>query len=610
MNLGLYNIRKIKNGVTYNGNSIQIFDIQRRDNKMISRDDMMKLSNKLQADLRKLYSKGLISVSIQYPNRFFNGDVSTLQNDINFFTMDDYDEFDDDPNEYKSFRFTFIPITKLAKGGSDPHNDCLINCIKKVIQTHKNKIDAEELKEYLCLERNDKIPLSKLSLVEKYIEKKTNMDYAIYVSGDYEYISSLNTNKKIRLILSDEHYSLDKELISKKNIAFEEKKIVMYEWKGEIVNCFDGEKYFDLSRKEYDEIKSKPMSSDYLLVNKNYNNKAKKLTIEESYKSYIDMADEMKRETNGYINFYKCASVKDVALHHFYNLIKSVQPEPIYNNEAEFIDCASFGATTYYERYEGQVHSFDINSCYPYVISRNYNSFPIREGEYVTIKKIKEKPDYGIYRCIISNPENKIIKLFRFNPNSYYTHIDINLAKQYNLTVELIQDEQPNFLYYSKDKLINGKFLFGHYISDIYALKEKKIKGAKDLLNILYGALSEKNYNKFSIDSDTELNITNAKIVSMYSTDERIKLKVISYKYGWFKTNFARILPFVLALGRDRLYYVFKNYQNFIVRAHTDGVLLKEIPETLLTGTKLGQLKHDGTFNVNITKLNKIGKTI
>ena len=89
--------------------------------------------------------------------------------------MDDYNIYDEDPGEYKYFQFIFIPITKLAKGRSDPNNDCLINCIKKVIQSHKNKIDAEELKQYLGLERNDKIPLSKLSLVEKKIEEKAKM---------------------------------------------------------------------------------------------------------------------------------------------------------------------------------------------------------------------------------------------------------------------------------------------------------------------------------------------------------------------------------------------------------------------------------------------------
>jgi hypothetical protein len=436
------------------------------------------------------------------------------------------------------------------------------------------------------------------------------MDYAIFVSGDYPFISSLNTNKRIRLILSDEHYSLDKEFILQKNIAFEEKKIVMYEWKGESVNCFDGDKHFDLSRKQYDEIKSKPMSSDYLLVNKNFNAKAKKMTLEEAHAAYIEMADEMKRETNGYINFYKCASIKDVALHHFYNLIKSVQPEPIYNNEAEWISNASFGATTYWEKYEGEVHSFDVNSHYPCLLTKNYNYFPVKEGEYKQIINIAQKAEYGIYRCKITSTENKPYKFFRFNPLNYYTHLDIEVARKYQLNIEMIHDEQPNFLFYSKDKLMNGAFLFKHYVNDLYALKEKKIQGSKDLLNILWGALSESNYNKFSVDSETELNIKNAKIVSMYTTDERIKLKVISYEYGYFKTNFARMKAFVLAYGRDRLYHIFHNYENLVVRAHTDGVFMTEYPESILTGTKLGHVKYEGTKYVDIKGLNKIKKTL
>ena len=606
---GLYNVRNIENRVNYGGHPMKVMSISRKDGKLIKRDELINLSRQLQESYQKRYSRGIISVSIKYPERFYSADVTTLNEPINYFTMNDYNEMDEDPEQYKSFNFNFIPITQKPAGGLDLNNDCLINCIKKVIQTHKHKIDAEELKEYLGLERNDKIPISKLSLVEKYIEMKTNMEYGLFVSGDFNYISSRNTNKKIRLILADEHYSLDKELISKKNIAFEEKKIVMYEWNLESVKCFDGEKHFNLSRKEHDEIKSKPLSSEYLLVNKNFNTKAKKMTIEEAYSAYIGMADEMKQATNGYINFYKCASVKDVALHHFYNSVKSVQPEQIYNTEAEWISNSSFGATTYWQPFNGEVHSFDINSHYPSLLTKNYNYFPVKEGEYKIIQNIAEKAEYGIYRCKITPDLKGSYKFFRFNELNYYTHLDIEVARKYNLRIELIQDEQPNFLFYSKDKLMNGAFLFKHYVNDLYALKEKKIKGSKDLLNILWGALAESNFNKFSVDSETELSITNAKIVSMYVTDERLKFKVISYDYGYFKTNFARLKPFVLAYGRDRLYYVFKNYEHLIVRAHTDGVYMTEYPDTILTGTKLGHLKYEGIKDVDIRGLNKIKKT-
>jgi uncharacterized ubiquitin-like protein YukD len=88
-------------------------------------------------------------------------------------------------------------------------------------------------------------------------------------------------------------------------------------------------------------------------------------------------------------------------------------------------------------------------------------------------------------------------------------------AKSYGLNIELIHDDQANFLYYSEDKLLNGAFLFGHYVNDLYKLKLDKIKGAKDILNILWGALSEINIHKRNITFDEEIELKDYKILSM-----------------------------------------------------------------------------------------------
>jgi hypothetical protein len=72
--------------------------------------------------------------------------------------------------------------------------------------------------------------------------------------------------------------------------------------------------------------------------------------------------------------------------------------------------------------------------------------FPIKSGEYKIIDKIKEKPEFGIYRCKIAGKG----KLFVFNDNNYYTQADIIMARDYGFNIELIQDGTPNFLYYSK----------------------------------------------------------------------------------------------------------------------------------------------------------------
>ena len=113
-------------------------------------------------------------------------------------------------------------------------------------------------------------------------------------------------------------------------------------------------------------------------------------------------------------------------------------------------------------------------------------------------------------------------------------------------------------------------------MNDLFEWKCKKIDGSKQILNTLWGALCQGRFNKFSVDSDTELNITNAKIVSMYSTEDKIKLKVISYEYGYFLTNYARIKPFVLAYSRDRLFHCFQKYEDNVLRIHTDSISLKK----------------------------------
>jgi len=65
------------------------------------------------------------------------------------------------------------------------------------------------------------------------------------------------------------------------------------------------------------------------------------------------------------------------------------------------------------------------------------------------------------------------------------------MAQAYGLKIELICDGKPNFLYYSKDCLVSSALLFKKYVDNLYPLKLRKVKGAKLLLNILWGALCE-----------------------------------------------------------------------------------------------------------------------
>jgi hypothetical protein len=99
---------------------------------------------------------------------------------------------------------------------------------------------------------------------------------------------------------------------------------------------FDGENNNVITREEYCEINFNFMQKEIMLIEKNYTAKNKKLCIEDSYHTFIEMADELKRESNGLFNFYKTPTIKNMALNYFYDLTKSIQPDEINNNEAEF----------------------------------------------------------------------------------------------------------------------------------------------------------------------------------------------------------------------------------------------------------------------------------
>jgi hypothetical protein len=77
---------------------------------------MIDLCNKMKDSYKKKYDDGIIEVSIRYDVRWYCTDlVSMLNEDINFFNMNDYEEFDTDPEEYEKFRFYFTPIHHKKK---------------------------------------------------------------------------------------------------------------------------------------------------------------------------------------------------------------------------------------------------------------------------------------------------------------------------------------------------------------------------------------------------------------------------------------------------------------------------------------------------------------
>ena len=396
-------------------------------------------------------------------------------------------------------------------------------------------------------------------------------------------------------MLVREHYSINTYKVKNINIDHKvsklEKKPLIYT---STFEAFDGIKKFQLSKEYLFTIYH--WNTPYILI------KVPEATKEE-YDNFIIKADTLKKETNNEINLYKTGSHNVTALHLFNNYTKHIDNPPVIDQvESTFINMASQGALIFNTKgYNGQAYKADVKSMYPSIMKSKI-LFPVKEGELKYITEFGNFFNYGIYRCkIIGNT-----KLFRFNFDNYYTHFDLNTAKDLGLQINLIIDDKPNFLYYSRDKCLTGHEIFGRFVDKMFDLKQKKIPDAKKILNILWGSLCEK-YKKdvvhkighsFDIPSDAKVNFIKPSIIN----DDQILISYSKfnnlYKYGW-----ARIMPFLISKGRKIISEIIKPYENICIRCHTDGVIFKEEPKDIKYGDKLGDLVFEGYFkNISINK--------
>ncbi len=106
------------------------------------------------------------------------------------------------------------------------------------------------------------------------------------------------------------------------------------------------------------------------------------------------------------------------------------------------------------------------------------------------------------------------------------------------------------------------------------------IKRAKSILNILWGALSEKNTSTIHTS------------VRPYNDDEIIK--ETANNNHQYKTGFARPKPFLIARGRALIAKTMLPYKNNIYRCQTDGFICSKLPIGIKTAHELGDLVDEG----------------
>lgn len=218
--------------------------------------------------------------------------------------------------------------------------------------------------------------------------------------------------------------------------------------------------------------------------------------IKKKHKKYKEDANQIRHiiDVSRFNNFQK-ASV-------YFAYCNGLKPfheetEPLTDRETKWIYYASKGAglcQAKIGKYKNVV-SYDINSMYPYMMSIQYLKIPLKQGEFKTFDELPEFIPYGIYRANITRPHKNHKSYFLFKDKldfNFYTSIDLTVARQQGLNIELVKDGIENALIYGNDQRVNSHNIFKKFVDKLYKVKKqyKKNKLIKLILNSLWGELS------------------------------------------------------------------------------------------------------------------------
>lgn len=592
-----------------------------------SRSDIKKAAKALGADLVENGASGSMFVSLMYPDLWRPGYNSVLGGDVDLFTMEDYDGDATDPEHYRNFRIYILQgdlprnqrkrrgkINIHFKGGSDPFdNDCLYDCLFSMIGCFKKEFKTpKQFKQYLGLRRRDMVPIECFEKIEELFP-----DYKFHIRGDTVYRTKGTKKYDVYLTLIREHFEIDDDNgWQVHGISYAAKQFMIYSdvEEDDTFPVYDGKNYKHITRDAWDYIRKHVVYSDepqpYILI-KHKNNKKKGINnMKDTFDYMTKCAKELKEASFGIIDMYKTGSFKKTALKLFKDLALTIQPRALEPDEQEWVYRTMMGATRFNDNYEGPAYKYDINGMYSALQASQQFGVPIKRGEFkeMTNEEFQKLKffEYGFYRVKISG--NIDHKQFVVNSYNYYTHYDLTTAKELGYEMELIEDGEDNCLLYNGEKRVSGATVFGPFVKMMFDLCQKGIAGAKEIRNVLWGALMEKREYIMTFTKEDTIEEEN-EITSLCPVGEngiRVNFRKKSLTY---KTNFARFGPFLTARGRRMITKVMQPHLEHIKRVHTDG-FISDVPltfekssrsvDSVSIGSEIGNLKFEG-FCDNVT---------
>jgi hypothetical protein len=370
--------------------------------------------------------------------------------------------------------------------------------------------------------------------------------------------------------------------------------------------AFDGVKHFTTTKCELNQWSvTNSYKSEYIPIKKETDK-----SLEETYNAFIQRAEKLKKQSRGKINLFKSGTLQKASLALFFfhaNKLKIV-PEPLTELETKWLINTNHGQMVYKDKTKDlkDLHSYDINSMYASLLRNVYFKIPIKQGTFMKLTRAEfyeaKFYKYGIYRVEIENdgkPNTR--KMFRFNHNNYYTTTDLNMATKLKLKINLMENEEFNFLSYGKGTTTTGSVLFKSFVDMLYKMRmEHKNNDFKKILNLLWGTLCSTNIHTFQYDitKDLDVNINldpdRHIILNQFFVRENIFKLEYCKKDDYFKYPWARMKCFLLALGRQTITRIIEPYLENIMDLNTDGFKSIIELENIELGDGVGELRYEG----------------
>ena len=164
---------------------------------------------------------------------------------------------------------------------------------------------------------------------------------------------------------------------------------------------------------------------------------------------------------------------------------------------------------------------FDFQMAFPNILASKLEVmghkqtfyFPMKQGKQEKLKTLTDLK-YGLYHVKISSDNQDFQFIFDMNYENVYSHYEIIFCQKYkelfNISIELIIDNEYNALTFLNCHLVDGKSIFSMWLERIKALKTEFPKNGliKLLSSSIWGYLSKTNkrfYNDVELDAKPEI---------------------------------------------------------------------------------------------------------